>query len=100
MIAAHAKGRGPAFAALPWMVRSLRLAALVFIQYALLTFDIRFVAREQYLGVALTNIAIATNTWYLTRGVVQAQTTCDRVCFIAGGTAGAVVAVWLTSMQP
>ena len=79
------------------MMESLRLAALVFVQYALLAFDIRFVAHENYLGIALTNIGIATNTWYITRGVVEAHSTRDRLCFVAGGTAGALVAVWLTS---
>jgi hypothetical protein len=78
------------------MGRSLRLAALVFVQYALLAFDIRFIATENYLGVALANIGIATNTWYITKGVVEAQTRCDRLFFVIGGTAGAVVAVWLT----
>lgn len=78
------------------MRQSLRLAALVFVQYALLAFDIRFVAGENYLGVALTNIGIATNTWYITKGVVEAHTIRDKLFFICGGTAGAVAAVWLT----
>lgn len=78
------------------MAQSLRLAALVFVQYALLAFDIRFVAAKDYLGIAVTNVAIATNTWYITRGVVEAHSLRDRVFFVAGGTAGALVAVWLT----
>jgi hypothetical protein len=78
------------------MRHSLRLAALVFVQYSLLAFDIRFVASENYLGIALTNIGIATNTWYITKGVVEAHTTRDRLFFIVGGTTGALVAVWLT----
>ncbi|HUQ87967.1 MAG TPA: hypothetical protein VM096_10435 [Vicinamibacterales bacterium] len=76
--------------------QSLRLAALVFVQYSLLAFDIRFVAREQYLGVALANIGIAMNSWYITKGIVQARTNRDKFCFVFGGTAGALVAVWLT----
>ena len=76
--------------------QSLKLAALVFVQYGLLASDIRFVANANYLGVALANICIAINTWYLTRGIIEARSATDRVCFVAGGTAGALVAVLLT----
>jgi hypothetical protein len=63
--------------------QSLRLAALV-------------VANANYLGVALVNICIAVNTWYLTKGIIDARGALDRVCFVAGGTAGALLAVLLT----
>jgi hypothetical protein len=75
---------------------ALRLAVLVFIQYALLAADIRFVASANYAGVAVANVCIAINTWYLTRGIVEAKSTFDRVCFVVGGTAGALVAVVAT----
>ena len=75
---------------------SLRLAALVFVQYGLLASDIRFVANANYLGVAVVNICIAINTWYLTRGIIEARSAVERLCFVAGGTAGALVAVALT----
>jgi hypothetical protein len=77
-------------------VPSLQLGALVFIQYALLAADIRFVASENYLGVALVNICIAFNTWYLTRGIIEARSARDRWCYVIGGTAGALVAVLIT----
>ena len=76
--------------------QSLRLAALVFVHYGLLATDIRFVANANYLGVALVNICIAINTWYLTKGIIDARSALDRVCFVAGGTAGALAAVLLT----
>ena len=76
--------------------RSLRLATLVFIQYALLAADIRFVSSANYLGIAAVNVCIAINTWYLTRGIIEAKTRFDRLCFVAGGTAGALIAVLLT----
>jgi hypothetical protein len=76
--------------------QALRLAMLVFMQYALLASDIRFVATANYVGIAVVNVCIAINTWYLTRGIIEARTTVDRLCFIAGGTAGALVAVLVT----
>ena len=76
--------------------QSFKLAALVFVQYGLLASDIRFVANANYLGVALANICIAINTWYLTRGIIEARSAIDRVCFVVGGTAGALLAVLLT----
>ena len=76
--------------------QSLRLAALVFLQYALLAIDVRFVASANYLGIAVANVAIATTTWYVTRDIVTARTAIDRVCFAVGGASGALVAVYLT----
>jgi hypothetical protein len=76
--------------------RSLRLAALVFVHYALVASDIRFVSTANYAGVAAVNVLIAINTWYLTRGIIEAKTRTDRVCFVIGGTTGALVAVLLT----
>jgi hypothetical protein len=76
--------------------RSLRLATLVFIQYSLLAADIRFVSSANYLGIAVVNVCIAINTWYLTRGIIEAKTRLDRLCFVAGGTAGALIAVLVT----
>ena len=76
--------------------QSLRLAMLVFIQYALLAADIRFVASANYMGIAAANVCIAINTWYLTRGIIEARTRFDRMCFVIGGTAGALIAVLLT----
>jgi len=76
--------------------QSLALAALVFVQYALVASDIRFVASANYLGIAVVNVCLALNTWYLTRGIIDARTRRDRWCFVVGGTAGALVAVLLT----
>src|SRR5688572_7106081 len=45
--------------------QSLTLAVLVFIQYALIASDIRFVATANYLGIAIVNVCIALNTWSL-----------------------------------
>ena len=75
---------------------SLRLATLVFIQYALLAADIRFVSSANYYGIAAVNVCIAINTWYLTRGIIEARTRIDRLCFVVGGTAGALIAVLAT----
>ncbi|HEX6164130.1 MAG TPA: hypothetical protein VFZ31_12240 [Vicinamibacterales bacterium] len=76
--------------------QSLRLAALVFVQYALLALDMRFIASANYLGIAVVNVAIATTTWYVTKDIVMARSVTDRVCFAVGGTAGALLAVFAT----
>jgi hypothetical protein len=69
---------------------------LVFVQYALLAADIRFVSSANYAGIAVVNVCIAINTWYLTRGIIEARTRIDRLCFVVGGTAGALIAVLAT----
>jgi hypothetical protein len=76
--------------------QSLKLAVLVFVQYALVASDIRFVSRGDYVGIAIVNVCIALNTWYLTRGIIEARTSIDRWCFVIGGTSGALTAVLLT----
>ena len=68
----------------------------MFVQYALLAADIRFVAGGNYVGVAVANICIAFNTFYLTRGIIGARSARDRWCYVVGGTAGALVAVLIT----
>jgi hypothetical protein len=75
---------------------SLRLAVIVFVQYALLAADIRVVSSGNYLGAGVVNVAIAINSWYLTRGIVEARTRLDRICFVVGGTAGALTAMLIT----
>ena len=69
---------------------------LVFVQYALLAADIRFLSSANYVGIAAVNVCIAINTWYLTRGIIEAKTRFDRLCFVVGGTAGALIAVLVT----
>jgi hypothetical protein len=59
--------------------QSLKLAALVFLQYALVASDTRFVSRGEYVGIAIVNVCIALNTWYLTRGIIEARTSIDGV---------------------
>jgi hypothetical protein len=76
--------------------QSLRLASLVFIQYSLLALDVRFIATANYLGIAVVNVCIAITTWHVTKGIVAARTMVDRICFVVGGSAGAVLAVYLT----
>ena len=76
--------------------QSLALAVLVFVQYALVASDIRFVASANYLGIGVVNVCLALNTWYLTRGIIDARTRADRWGFVVGGTSGALVAVLLT----
>ena len=76
--------------------QSLLLAVLVFVQYALVASDIRFVASANFVGIAVVNVCLALNTWYLTRGIIDARTRADRWCFVVGGTSGALVAVLLT----
>lgn len=74
----------------------LQIAAAVFAQYALLALDISFVAAKNYVGVVVINALIATTGWYVTRGIVQAQTMRERTSYVIGGTAGALAAVWLS----
>lgn len=66
----------------------------MFVQYALVALDIRFVATKHYVGILIANVCIALNTWYLTRHIVQARTPTDRVAFVVGGSAGALLATW------
>ena len=62
----------------------------------LLALDIRFVASKNYLGVTVINALVAVAGWYVTRGVVQADTLRERTSYVVAGTAGAVTAVWLS----
>ena len=75
--------------------RCWRLGATVFAQYFLLALDIRFVAARNFIGIIIVNALIAFMGWHVVRGIVQAQAVRERIAYVAGGTGGAVLAVWL-----
>ena len=72
------------------------LGASVFIQYFLIALDIRYVSSKNYLGLIIVNASIAMVGWYVVKGVAEAQTIRERLAYVAGGTSGAVLAVWLS----
>ena len=76
--------------------RCWRLGASVFVQYFLVALDIRFVSSRNYPGLIIVNAAIALVGWYVVKGVAEAQTVRERIAYVAGGTSGAVLAVWLS----
>ena len=74
----------------------VQIALAVFAQYALIALDITFVAAKNYTGVVVINALIAITGWYVTKGIVQANTLRERTSYVLGGTAGALAAVWLS----
>ena len=72
------------------------LGASVFLQYFLIALDIRFVSSKNYPGLIIVNASIALVGWYVVKGVAEAQTLRERLAYVAGGTSGAVLAVWLS----
>lgn len=75
---------------------SLRLAAIVFVQYALIALAIRYVADRNFAGVVIVNVLIAFTSWHITRGIAQAHTRREQLAYVIGGTMGAVVAVYFS----
>ena len=73
-----------------------RLGLSVFAQYFLLALDIRFVASRNYVGIVVANALIAIMGWYVVRGMVEAHSVRERASYVFGGTAGALIAVWVS----
>ena len=71
---------------------------MMFLQYAVLTFNIRAVAVSSYWALAVTDLVIATLGFTILKKVEEANGTVDMMGYAIGGTLGAQVAMWVGNM--
>lgn len=74
----------------------LRIGLAQFVVFLVATVNIRLVAAGDYLGTALSDVAILWIGFSVTQGVAQSKTTLDRVAYTVGGVAGSLVGLWFT----
>lgn len=78
------------------MRRFTTFLGLMFVQFALLAANFRFVAQAHYVGAVGTDIAIATLGWTITKRIVDATSWVDRAGYVAGAACGSMLGIWLT----
>jgi hypothetical protein len=76
--------------------RAALTAVLMFVQFGLVTLNFRFIAQAHYVGAVVTDIAIATLGWTLTKRVASADTSSERVGYIVGAALGSPLGIFLT----
>lgn len=79
------------------MKRVWRFAALQFVYYGLNAISFRYLARGSYVGLALSDAALACWTFSMIRHVANADGWREQVGYTLGGIAGSLLGLWLTT---
>jgi hypothetical protein len=75
----------------------LQLFVIQFSAYFILTLNYRAIATINYVGTLVTDLIVAALAFSSIKRVAAATTSEDRVGYVLGGTAGALVALWLST---
>lgn len=75
---------------------AVRLAILMFVNYALNAVSFRLLARGSFLGVGIADGMIAWWGFTMTKLIVQADTRVQQVGYVIGGVGGSLFGLWLT----
>ena len=78
-------------------MRLLKIAGLMAAQYALVVANTRAIAAGSYAGTIASDVLIAANGLVLTKFAVNAETRAEKAAYIAGGSVGSALALYLTS---
>lgn len=76
--------------------RPVLLAVAMFLQYALVCYNLRVIAQGRYLPAMASDALIAFNGWTLTRWVTEARTWQERAGYIFGASLGSALGIWVT----
>lgn len=69
---------------------------MMFVQYAVLTFNTRTIAAGNYFGLFVTDLFVACLGFTILKKVEEAKTTTDMLCYALGGSIGAQIALFLS----
>ena len=69
---------------------------LMFINYCLNAINFRMIAKGHYVGVGVTDAAIALFGFTLIQHVATANTLYAQAGYVTGGVCGSLVGLWLT----
>jgi len=75
---------------------ALYIGASIAVQYALVVFNMRAVAKGSYPFTIGTDAIIAANGLFLTRAAVKADTLAEKVAYVVGGCIGSAASLWLS----
>lgn len=78
------------------MYNASRLALYQFLNYGLICMSIRYLAAGSYLGLAITDGAVAFCGFTIMQHVAKAETKLEQAGYVLGGIAGSMLGLWLT----
>lgn len=76
----------------------LFLFIVMFLQYFLATLNIRACAQANYLFTALSDMAIAANSFYLIKRVGESKSKWGLAGYIIGGVIGSQLGIYVTKL--
>ena len=74
----------------------VRLAGLMCVNYGLIAVSIRMLQKGSYLGLGISDGAVACWGFMLIKQVVKAETVWEQIGYTIGGIAGSLVGLWVT----
>lgn len=81
-------------------MKNWRNAAMLFllmgVNYGLITFGLRMVAKGSYAGVAISDALIAWWGFSIVQRISKAETLLEKILYTAGGVTGSLLAMWFT----
>lgn len=78
------------------MSNALLLGGAMLINYLVVSVNMRAVSYERYTWIAATDFVICVLNFSIIKRVSAAESLADRICYALGGTAGALLGVWLS----
>jgi hypothetical protein len=78
------------------MKTGLHLFWMMFVQYAVLTFNTRAIAGGHYLALFITDVVVACLGFTILKKVEEANGPLQMACYALGGSIGAQVALWFS----
>jgi hypothetical protein len=76
----------------------LFLFSVMFLQYFLATLNIRACAQANYLFTALSDMAIAFNSYFLIKRVADSKSKLGLAGYIIGGAIGSQLGIYVTKL--
>ena len=73
-----------------------RLCGLMFINYGINAVSFRLLAKGSYLGVALSDAALAWWGFTMVKKIGDAETRFEQAMYTLGGIGGSLLGLWLT----
>ena len=75
------------------MTRALQLCAMMAVSYFILVLNTRAIAEGSRVGVALTDITIASVNFFVVQRVAGAASRSEFVAYVVGGLVGSLLAL-------
>lgn len=74
----------------------MTLAILIFVSYTIVAANTVAIAHKQYGRTAVSSILFMLVNFYVTKHIVEANSTYELILYVIGGTAGDMAGIWVS----